>query len=84
MSATRFLFIVATVAGVGLGDLRAAEPAPETPLDRLARVTNPLLRSGLALAGANTWLAGQPLPAEAPRLTPALGDRCIAPFFQSR
>src|SRR5438093_2341707 len=31
MSATRFLFIVATVAGVGLGDLRAAEPAPETP-----------------------------------------------------
>src|SRR5213594_2765830 len=30
MSATRFLFIVATVAGVGLGDLRAAEPAPET------------------------------------------------------
>ncbi len=31
MSATRFLFIVATVAGVGLGDLRAVEPAPETP-----------------------------------------------------
>src|SRR6266581_3206962 len=31
MSATRFLFIVATVAGVGLGDLRAADSAPETP-----------------------------------------------------
>ena len=31
MSADRFLFIVATVAVVGLGDLRAAEPAPETP-----------------------------------------------------
>src|SRR5438552_4208594 len=31
MSATRFLFIVAAVAGVGLGDLPAAEPAPETP-----------------------------------------------------
>jgi prolyl oligopeptidase len=29
MSATRLLFIVATVAEVGLGDLRAAEPAPE-------------------------------------------------------
>jgi CHAT domain-containing protein len=26
---------------------------------------NPMLRSGLALAGANTWLARQPLPAEA-------------------
>ena len=31
MSADRFLFIAATVAVVGLGDLRAAEPAPETP-----------------------------------------------------
>ncbi|PYI96919.1 MAG: S9 family peptidase [Verrucomicrobia bacterium] len=32
MSATRFLFIVATVAGVGLGGgPRAAEPTPETP-----------------------------------------------------
>src|SRR5438034_8512671 len=32
MSATRFLFIVATVAGVGLGGgLRSVEPAPETP-----------------------------------------------------
>ena len=31
MSATRFLFIVATAAVVGLGDLSAAEPAPETP-----------------------------------------------------
>src|SRR5438034_2522620 len=32
MSATRFLFIVATVAGVGLGGgPRAADPTPETP-----------------------------------------------------
>jgi prolyl oligopeptidase family protein len=37
MSATRFLFIVATVAGVGLGELRAAEPAPETPKKPFSR-----------------------------------------------
>jgi CHAT domain-containing protein len=29
------------------------------------RVTNPLLLSGLALAGANTWNLGKPLPVEA-------------------
>jgi CHAT domain-containing protein len=34
--------------------------------DRLsARVENPMLRSGLALAGANTWRTGNTLPAEA-------------------
>jgi tetratricopeptide (TPR) repeat protein/CHAT domain-containing protein len=32
---------------------------------RLGRAENPMLRSGLALAGANTWLAGKPLPVEA-------------------
>jgi tetratricopeptide (TPR) repeat protein len=34
-------------------------------VDRLLRLEDPLLRSGLALAGANTWLAGGMLPAEA-------------------
>jgi tetratricopeptide (TPR) repeat protein/CHAT domain-containing protein len=34
-------------------------------LGRLANVENPLLRSGLALVGANTWLNGGSLPADA-------------------
>jgi hypothetical protein len=34
-------------------------------LGRLAHVENPLLRSGLALVGANTWLKGGSLPQEA-------------------
>jgi len=40
--------------------------APAEPV-RLARqgLKNPLLRSGLALSGANTWLAGGSLPPEA-------------------
>src|SRR5262249_34484145 len=38
---------------------------PDGQLGRLAGIENPLLRSGLALAGANAWLQEQPLPAEA-------------------
>ena len=43
---------------------------PEQGDSRLGRLSdhhldNPLLRSGLALAGANTWLKGQVLPPEA-------------------
>ncbi|AFY33129.1 tetratricopeptide repeat protein [Calothrix sp. PCC 7507] len=32
---------------------------------RTAKVENPMMRSGLALAGANTWLVGETLPPEA-------------------
>lgn len=35
------------------------------PLNSLVRAENPLLRSGLALAGANTWCQGGVLPSEA-------------------
>jgi len=48
-------------------DPRGGGPALDDAVGRLlaAGRENPLLRSGLALAGANTWLAGAPLPAEA-------------------
>lgn len=37
-----------------------------SPFNRLSfGLENPMLRSGLALAGANTWLQGKPLPPEA-------------------
>jgi CHAT domain-containing protein len=44
---------------LAMGELAAGR------LVRLERLENPLLRSGLALAGANTWLSGQALPTEA-------------------
>ena len=37
----------------------------EDKMMRVSRQENPLLRSGLALAGANTWLQGHALPAAA-------------------
>jgi CHAT domain-containing protein len=39
--------------------------AATTPFARLAGAENPLLRSGLAFAGANTWARGGPLPLDA-------------------
>ena len=46
----------------GRHDDEAEEPDELDPLG--AGVANPLLRSGLALAGANTALRGEPVPAE--------------------
>jgi tetratricopeptide (TPR) repeat protein/CHAT domain-containing protein len=43
----------------------AINVAEEGRLVRLAQQENPLLRSGLALAGANAWAQGIPLPPEA-------------------
>ena len=45
----------------------AVTGAPAISVGRLAaqRLEDPLLRSGLALAGANSWLDGNPIPAEA-------------------
>jgi CHAT domain-containing protein/tetratricopeptide (TPR) repeat protein len=47
-------------------DLASTAPGPLTPARFLGAASeNPLLRSGLALAGANRRLRGEPLPAEA-------------------
>ena len=47
-------------------DLASTVPGPPTPARFLGAASeNPLLRSGLALAGANRRLRGEPLPAEA-------------------
>jgi CHAT domain-containing protein/Tfp pilus assembly protein PilF len=43
----------------------APRAAPVTRIEQLAAAPNPLSRSGLGLAGANGWLLGASLPAEA-------------------
>ena len=44
-----------------LGDTRLMDAPTQTPFTLLRCAENPLLRSGLALVGANAWLTGQPL-----------------------
>ena len=69
------IFHIAT-HGFFLQDIMQTEPHQQValltsfgtktdPLTSISRIANPLLRSGLALAGANAWLGGAELPPEA-------------------
>jgi tetratricopeptide (TPR) repeat protein/CHAT domain-containing protein len=61
-------FFLADQTGDPKKDQHEPQPAgweTVTAVSRLSRIENPLLRSGLALAGANTWLNHGPLPPEA-------------------
>jgi CHAT domain-containing protein len=78
---------MATIPGFGayLMDVASA-PDPEvelpTHLRRLgANQVNPLLRAGLALAGANTWLRGGHLPTEAEDGLLTAEDVCALDLF---
>ena len=55
------------VAAELIGEILNSPRSTPLQTDRLAavRVKNPMMRSGLALAGANTWLAGGKLPPKA-------------------
>lgn len=59
---------VLQVPGEGNYVVSAKQPAADEDPDALihaSRLENPLLRSGIVLAGANTWLAGGTLPVAA-------------------
>jgi CHAT domain-containing protein/tetratricopeptide (TPR) repeat protein len=63
--ATHGFFVASTVAVSNQPDILPVEAPLAGPLAWLGHTGDPLLRSGLALAGANTWLAGGHLQQEA-------------------
>lgn len=63
------ILLIAT-HGIFFSDAQDKPPTQELTLSRLdllskGKIENPMMRSGLALAGANTWLADGSLPKEA-------------------
>jgi tetratricopeptide (TPR) repeat protein/CHAT domain-containing protein len=63
------ILLIAT-HGIFFSDAQDKPPTQELTLSRLdllskGKIENPMMRSGLALAGANTWLANGSLPKEA-------------------
>ncbi len=63
--ATHGFFVASAEPGPDGDYLLQTDAAPAVPLGWLRGARDPLLRSGLALAGANTWLAAGQLPPQA-------------------